>query len=123
LPDIPTPTDTPYTMAEQSGPIFVPPSNQRVLVTFFSILDISAWVGLLIILALGARTKRLRSNLVLLNFEFVIFLTALGQSLLIWTGNAYNMDPPRGLCVASGAFITSTSVFKAGAAFGLTCKV
>jgi hypothetical protein len=101
----------------------ISPSLQRILVSVYSSVDIIACIGLLCILILGARTKRLRSNLVLLNFEFVFFFTALGQTLLIWTGYPYARNPPRHLCVVSGAYIGAAATFKAGAAFGLIGKV
>jgi hypothetical protein len=101
----------------------ISPSRQRALVGIYSAVDIIACIGLLCILILGARTKRLRSNLVLLNFEFVFFFTALGQTLLIWTGYPYARNPPRNLCVVSGAYIGAAATFKAGAAFGLIGKV
>jgi hypothetical protein len=104
-------------------PAFVPPTNRLTLVTVYSALDITACIGLFFLIVLGARIKGLRSNFVLLNFEFVLFLTALGQTLLIWTGHALSDDPPRIMCVVSGAFLAATAVFKAAAAFSLTYKV
>jgi hypothetical protein len=102
---------------------FVPPSNQHALLTIYSTFDLVACLGMLILLVIGVRTRRLRSNLVLLNFELVIFFTAMGQTLMIWTGYPYNLNPPFGLCLTSSAWIAGVATMKAGAAFSLTCRV
>jgi hypothetical protein len=105
------------------GMAFIPPKNAQTLLYIFSVLDITALLGMLVLLVVGACTKRLRSNLVLLNFQLVIFLTAAGQTLMIWTGHASDMAPPVPLCALSGAFIVASPAAKAGAAVGLTGKV
>jgi hypothetical protein len=101
----------------------VPPDNQHSLLYAFAILEVTATLGVLVLLVVGAFTKRLRANIVLLNLELVFFVTAAGQSLLVWTGHSFDKDPPRGLCLISGSFIAAAASMKAGAAFALTCKV
>jgi hypothetical protein len=103
--------------------VFVPPRDQHTLLVIYATLDITACVGLLALLIAGIRTQRLRSNLVLLNFMLVFFFSALGQTLLIWTGFPYDLHPPFGLCVTSSAWIAGIATMKAAAAFSLTCKV
>jgi hypothetical protein len=106
-----------------TGLAFDPPKNAHTLLYAFAILDFIALVGMLVLLIVGICTKRIRSNLVLLNFQFVIFLTAAGQTFMIWTGHSSDMIPPVPLCSVSGAFIAAGAAAKAGAAFGLTGKV
>jgi hypothetical protein len=100
-----------------------PPHKRHALLIVYSTLDIIACLGMLSLLAVGVRIRRLRSNLVLLNFELVIFFTAFGQTMLTWTGHPFDFTPPFGLCLANSAWVASAACMKAGAAFGLTCKV
>jgi hypothetical protein len=98
-------------------------SDSYSFLYFYAIFEIISAFGILVLLVVGACTKRLRANIVLLNLELVFFVTAAGQSLLVWTGHSFNMDPPRGVCLTSASFISAAASMKAGAAFALTCKV
>jgi hypothetical protein len=97
--------------------------NQLSFLYAFAILEITATLGILLLLIVSVCTKRLRANVILLNLELVFLVTAAGQSLLVWTGHSFDMDPPRGLCLLSGSFIAAAASMKAGAAFALICKV
>jgi hypothetical protein len=98
-------------------------SANRAALVAFSVIELGACLGMLVLLAMCASTERLRRNPVLLNFSFVFCLTAGGAALLVWTGHPFDDAPPHGLCLANAAFVTCLAAAKAAAAFALTYKV
>ncbi|KAH8830795.1 hypothetical protein DL96DRAFT_975190 [Flagelloscypha sp. PMI_526] len=68
----------------------------------------------------------LESNLLTLSFATYTFLFALCNltgSLLIWTGNAFNTEPPYEVCLANAAFTLANTPVMAAAAFSLVVQV
>jgi hypothetical protein len=101
----------------------VHPAAQRTEVVLWSTFNLLACAGFLAMFVARLCVPRRRKNLVLLNLEFAFFFATGGSASLTWTGHVMDRDVPFGLCLASGAFMSSISTIQTGAAFALTCKV
>lgn len=89
----------------------------------WSTFNIAAAVLNLLLALLSLRVPRIRNNLLLLNLEFIFFLTCGGSSMLVWTGHARDPIPPAGVCILNASMTYAGVAAQAAAAFGLVVKV
>jgi hypothetical protein len=101
----------------------VNPSAQRTEIIIWSVLNLLACAGFLSLFLARLCSRRKRPNWVLLNLEFAFFVATAGCASLTWTGHIMERETPFGLCLVSGAFLTSMSTAQTGSAFALVCKV
>jgi hypothetical protein len=100
----------------------VDPRKQLVFIVLHGVFNILGAVGFLGLFILSVISQRLRKNVVLLSFFAVFPLVNVANTLLLWTG--YIFKPvPFGLCVASGALGSSSSLLQVAAALALVLKV
>jgi hypothetical protein len=85
----------PPSIAHHMAPAIPGASHWHALATAYGIMDLIGAFGLFSVLVASFFTKRLRRNPVLLNFHLLFFVTALGGSLMVLAGRAFDQHPPR----------------------------
>jgi hypothetical protein len=100
----------------------VNPKEQITYIALHGFFNLFACFGFGLFFVIGLCSPRLRKNIVLLSFFAVFTLVCATNTMLLWTGYAFR-DVPFSICVASGAFGSSTSLLQVAAALSLVLKV
>jgi hypothetical protein len=101
----------------------VDPGRQKTLIVLWSLFNLLACAGFLVLLGVGLSTARGRQNAVLLSFETIFALTTAVNTMLTWTGHVGKAETPWTLCLVSGSLGSALAAGQASAACVLVAKV
>jgi hypothetical protein len=100
----------------------VNPREQITYVILHGVFNLLSCFSFGAFFVIGLFSRRLRKNMILLSLFAAFTFTCATNTLLLWTGYIFK-DVPFSLCVASGAFGSSTSLLQVAAALALVLKV
>ncbi|KAJ7461984.1 hypothetical protein FB451DRAFT_1043979 [Mycena latifolia] len=103
--------------------LVVNPSKFTPQLIIWSTFNIFATWALVALLTVTLLATGLRANWILLNLEIIFILTSSTVSALVWTGNAWNLHPPFGLCLVNAAATLANTPLMAGAALSIVTEV
>ncbi|KAJ7076196.1 hypothetical protein B0H15DRAFT_602704 [Mycena belliarum] len=99
------------------------PSNFIPELVLWAAFEMFATCSLVALLTVTLLAMGLRANPTLLNLEIIFIISSSTSSVLIWTGNARNMDPPFSLCLMNASAVMANVPLMAGAALAIVAEV